>query len=383
MERFRADPADPGATGDTLHRGAATRSACAERELSRMQTDLRAALASRARLAALGEAVAKINHDLRNMLTSAQLASERLSRTRVIPQGRAQALPRDWSGRSDRAVDPGLQRAHLRQQRRARAGQVVRRRSGPPLDAAAEDAGLDPGRRRLGQPHRRVSDCGTVNADPEQLHRILVNLLRNARQAIDGVGDRAGRRRCGRRRRDGGTTLSSSPSRTTGPGLPDRARDNLFQPFAGPARQRRHRPWPRHRAGTRPGPRRGSDAGGNRAPRARCSRCAYLSREGEGLFPDNQQQGFATHLRAGGRPPPSSRPPSRTMIPVDARVLRRRSRRAHGQAARRQALQARPAGNLSAFRRPKLGPITIRFGRSMAACMLSFQSSTPTRVFST
>ncbi|MEI9891304.1 MAG: histidine kinase dimerization/phospho-acceptor domain-containing protein [Caulobacteraceae bacterium] len=50
-----------------------------EAELDRMQTDLRAALSSRARLAALGEAVAKINHDLRNMLTSAQIASERLA----------------------------------------------------------------------------------------------------------------------------------------------------------------------------------------------------------------------------------------------------------------------------------------------------------------
>ena len=51
----------------------------AELELDRMQSDLSAALASRARLAALGEAVAKINHDLRNMLTSAQIASERLA----------------------------------------------------------------------------------------------------------------------------------------------------------------------------------------------------------------------------------------------------------------------------------------------------------------
>ena len=44
-----------------------------------MQEDLSAALQSRARLAALGEAVAKINHDLRNMLTSARLASDRLA----------------------------------------------------------------------------------------------------------------------------------------------------------------------------------------------------------------------------------------------------------------------------------------------------------------
>ena len=77
MARFRAAPetetsrAAPSSRQDEI--------GVAERELLRMQLDLRAALVSRARLAALGEAVAKINHDLRNMLTSAQLASERLS----------------------------------------------------------------------------------------------------------------------------------------------------------------------------------------------------------------------------------------------------------------------------------------------------------------
>src|SRR5262249_41648742 len=59
MERFRADPSDesarlaPSGRHDEIGR--------AEVELDRMQADLRAALASRARLAALGEAVAKIN----------------------------------------------------------------------------------------------------------------------------------------------------------------------------------------------------------------------------------------------------------------------------------------------------------------------------------
>ena len=63
-----------------------------ERELSRMQEEVRHSLRSRARLVALGEAVAKINHDLRNMLTSAQMASERLA-TSADPQV-AKALPR-------------------------------------------------------------------------------------------------------------------------------------------------------------------------------------------------------------------------------------------------------------------------------------------------
>ncbi|MEP6968450.1 MAG: HAMP domain-containing protein, partial [Pseudomonadota bacterium] len=71
MERFRADPEDPRA--HVAPSGRRDEIGRAERELDRMQADLRVALSSRARLAALGEAVAKINHDLRNMLTSAQI----------------------------------------------------------------------------------------------------------------------------------------------------------------------------------------------------------------------------------------------------------------------------------------------------------------------
>ncbi len=50
----------------------------AERELSSMQKELAGTLSQKNRLAALGLAVSKISHDLRNMLSSAQLLSDRL-----------------------------------------------------------------------------------------------------------------------------------------------------------------------------------------------------------------------------------------------------------------------------------------------------------------
>src|SRR6201996_5056536 len=90
MERFRADPADPQARVPLS--GRRDEIGRAELELDRMQADLRVALNSRARVAALGEAVAKINHDLKNMLTSAQIASERLAAPED-PQG-SHAPPR-------------------------------------------------------------------------------------------------------------------------------------------------------------------------------------------------------------------------------------------------------------------------------------------------
>jgi hypothetical protein len=51
----------------------------AQRELGAMQRDLASMLQQKSHLAALGLAVSKINHDLRNMLASAQLFSDRLA----------------------------------------------------------------------------------------------------------------------------------------------------------------------------------------------------------------------------------------------------------------------------------------------------------------
>src|SRR5439155_12183337 len=76
----------------------------AETEHERMQADLAAALNSRARPAALGEAVAKINHHLKNMLTSAQIASERLAALKDPKV--TQALPR-----LERALDRAVKLA--------------------------------------------------------------------------------------------------------------------------------------------------------------------------------------------------------------------------------------------------------------------------------
>ena len=99
IEKFRADPEDPTVAPQTS--GRRDEIGRIEEELGRMQGEVRQALRSRARLAALGEAVAKISHDLRNMLASAQMASERLA-TSGDPKV-AKALPR-----LERALDRAL-----------------------------------------------------------------------------------------------------------------------------------------------------------------------------------------------------------------------------------------------------------------------------------
>ncbi len=229
MERFRADPEDR--TSSLTPSGRRDEIGRAEAELDRMQADLRAALNSRARLAALGEAVAKINHDLRNMLTSAQIASERLALS-GDPKV-AQALPR-----LERALDRAVTLAsnvlaYGKSEEAAPNPDTLW--LAPAVEAAAEDAGLTPDGVRL---ELKVGPRSRVVADPEQLHRILVNLLRNGRQAITAQEE-------GQAQTQGGGVITVSVDQAgetsviriadNGPGVPERVQAHLFQPFAASA----------------------------------------------------------------------------------------------------------------------------------------------------
>ena len=228
MERFRADPEDPAALVDLS--GRRDEIGRAEVELDRMQLDLRAALNSRARLAALGEAVAKINHDLRNMLTSAQIASERLAALQDPKV--SQALPR-----LERALDRAVKLAtdvltYGKTQEPEPDARPVPLAAA--LEAAAEEARLAQlsGKVRLAS---QVRAGDQVFADPDQLHRILVNLLRNAREAMEQQGERA---------QPGAVVVSLIRDEDAcviriadnGPGVSERAQERLFQPFAGSSR---------------------------------------------------------------------------------------------------------------------------------------------------
>ena len=247
MERFRAEPEDPEAR--VLLSGRRDEIGRAESELDRMQADLRTALNSRARLAALGEAVAKINHDLKNMLTSAQIASERLAALQDPKV--SQVLPR-----LERALDRAVKLAsgvlaYGKTQEAAPEPRPV------PLAAAVQAAAEEA---RLAERHvalkANIPAGAQVRADPDQLHRILANLLRNAREAIE---HQEGRKAPGRI--EVGFALAGDLTLVTvadnGPGVPERVRDRLFQPFAGSGRPDstglRPRPspgsWPRRMGG--------------------------------------------------------------------------------------------------------------------------------------
>ncbi len=200
----------------------------AETALRELQTDLTGALRQRERLAQLGEAVAKISHDLRNILTTATLMADRLEQSddpavqRTSPRliaslsravnlcegalafGKAEEPP----PRLDR-VDLGNLVCDVVENERIAAGDADVR-------------------------YETVVEPGLVaRADGEQIHRVLANLIRNARQAIVAAGG-------------GGAVRVEAAAREdwweirvcdTGPGLPQKAIDHLFKPFQGGARK--------------------------------------------------------------------------------------------------------------------------------------------------
>lgn len=223
MERFAADPESEAEAPSDRHDEIGR----VERELSRMQEEVRHSLRSRARLVALGEAVAKINHDLRNMLTSAQMASERLA-TSADPQV-AKALPRLERALSRAA---NLSRNVLEYGRSEEpAAQKTRVVLTKALTLAAEDAGLEPEGVAL---VKQLPPRFAVEADADQLYRILVNLMRNARQAIEADPGRPAERRG-----KGAITVSAFGQdgfcvvriADDGPGIPPRLAERLFEPF--------------------------------------------------------------------------------------------------------------------------------------------------------
>lgn len=199
----------------------------AETALAEMQTELRGALRQKSRLADLGGAVAKISHDLRNMLASAQLLADRLSASRDPVVAR---IGPKLIGSLDRAVAFCV--STLKHGRAEEAPSAPRETD---LRQLIEDVGdaafMGAGRVVF---VNSAPEALVARVDPDHLFRILSNLARNARQAIEATNGE-GRVEISVRR-DGAAMLEFTVA-DDGPGLPPKALDNLFQPFRGGARQ--------------------------------------------------------------------------------------------------------------------------------------------------
>jgi signal transduction histidine kinase len=202
----------------------------AERELATMQIDLASTLQQKNRLAALGLAVSKINHDLRNLLSSAQLFSDRLAR---LPDPGVQRFAPKLMRALERAIafcESTLSYGRVQEPPPDRKPVLLE----PLVEEVHETLGLGPD-----APVRWISAVErglTVEADYDQLFRILLNLSRNALQALDSRADKdPGRdqiRITGRR--EGAVVVIEVSD--TGPGFSDRASAHLFEAFQGSTR---------------------------------------------------------------------------------------------------------------------------------------------------
>lgn len=199
----------------------------AERELAHMQGELTHTLHQKSRLAALGLAVSKISHDLRNMLASAQLMSDRL---RSLPDPTVQRFAPKLIASLDRAIN--FSESTLRF---GRAEEAAPRREPTPLLPLVTEVGDG-----LGLPREdtvawaiEMDEALRIDADRDQLYRVLSNLCRNALQAIEQLDPVKGRISVGATRNGRSVTISVADD---GPGVPERARAHLFQAFQGSVR---------------------------------------------------------------------------------------------------------------------------------------------------
>jgi signal transduction histidine kinase len=223
IERFRDRPEDVSiafprsARADELGR--------AQRAAADMAEQVRNALRQKERLAALGAAVARIGHDLRNMLSTAQLVADRLTQSQ-------DPAVRHLAPRLERTIDraAGLAASTLKYGRADEDPPVLRR-----VDVAetVEEAAAEALIQFAGVKYKPDIEAGLACvADPDQLHRVLVNLMRNA-----------GRAMIEHTRKD--KTLVVRAVRVEGrceievidhgPGVRDNIRERLFEPFVSAA----------------------------------------------------------------------------------------------------------------------------------------------------
>ena len=197
----------------------------AERAAADMAEQIRASFRQRERLAALGGAVARISHDLRNMLATAQLVTERLASSN-------DPSVRQVAPRLERAIGraAGLAQTALRYGRAEEAAPVLRPlRARDALQEAAEDAFA-----AFAELRWSIEAPGDlfIIGDADHVQRILVNLMRNAAQATAS------------RAQGGAVTLSAERRgaraalivKDRGGGVPKAARDHLFEAFASAER---------------------------------------------------------------------------------------------------------------------------------------------------
>jgi signal transduction histidine kinase len=202
----------------------------AQREFVAMQDEIASMLHQKNHLAALGLAISKVNHDLRNLLASAQLFSDRLA---AVPDPQVQRFAPKLMRTLERAV--------------AFCQSIISygRVQEPPPDRrpVALEGMVEEVRETVGLASDGRIGCLVaiergliVDADPDQLFRVLLNLVRNAVQALETRAPNDPARdqiKISGRRENANAVIEVADS---GPGVPEKARAHLFEAFQGSTR---------------------------------------------------------------------------------------------------------------------------------------------------
>lgn len=199
----------------------------AERSLAALEHRTQTLLGERRRLAALGAGISKISHDLRNILASAQLMSDRLAKS---DDPRVRKLSPRLISSLDRAI--ALSRDTLSYARMEPAALKFAEISLRDLVSDAMNDAAAPAVDLVNQ----IESETRIEADQTQLYRAIFNLVRNSVDALTPAGSEEARPHAGARvivrARQGADRLAIEII-DNGPGVPEAAQRHLFEPFKG------------------------------------------------------------------------------------------------------------------------------------------------------
>lgn len=202
----------------------------AQRQVAAIESVLQQNYARQKHLADLGLAVSKINHDMRNVLASAHLMSDHLAEVKdPVVQSLAPKLIRTIN-RAINYTQSIIAYGRAQEQPPQRRRILLRR-----LVEDVRETLAVPGRDEV-DIRNFVPEDFEIDADNEQLHRVITNLCRNAVQAMtanDNNWDCAVKEITITAGHIGTTAIIDVED--TGPGLPPRAKEHLFAPFRGSA----------------------------------------------------------------------------------------------------------------------------------------------------
>ena len=204
----------------------------AEDALQKLQNDLTGLLRQKERLAQLGGSVARISHDLRNMLTTASMLADRIEMSEDPSVKRAAPKLVSSLSRAINLCESTLAFGKAEEP----PPRLDRLRLAPLVEDVIESEKLACGDAEITFV-AEVNPTLYLRADSEQLFRVLSNLVRNARQALEAT------RKPGVIEITASETANEAQSGVTirigdsGPGLPPKAREHLFEAFQGGARK--------------------------------------------------------------------------------------------------------------------------------------------------